>query len=68
MPSQWAPLSHAVPMPNETHAPARQPAYLLTALGETWNPAALRLRLPLTAPEVAGGPRGHHHGTDGRRN
>jgi heptosyltransferase III len=55
MPSQWAPLTHAVPLPGESMHQGRQAAYLLTALGAAWEPAALRLRLPLRPDEVAAG-------------
>ncbi|HEY6455810.1 MAG TPA: glycosyltransferase family 9 protein [Steroidobacteraceae bacterium] len=53
MPSQWAALTHAVPLPGQIMHQGRQPAYLLTALGGAWQPAALRLRLPLRPDEVA---------------
>jgi heptosyltransferase-3 len=55
MPSQWAPLTHAVPLPVQMMHQGRQAAYLLTALGGAWDPAALRLRLPLRPDEVANG-------------
>jgi heptosyltransferase III len=55
MPSQWAALTHAVPLPAHVGHQGRQPAYLLTALGADWDPAALRLRLPLQADEVSAG-------------
>jgi ADP-heptose:LPS heptosyltransferase len=55
MPSQWAPLTHAVPLPGQMMHQGRQPAYLLTALGGAWEPAALRLRLPLRPDEVVAG-------------
>jgi heptosyltransferase III len=55
MPSQWAALTHAVPLPGQTMHQGRQPAYLLTALGAAWEPAALRLRLPLRPDEVVAG-------------
>jgi heptosyltransferase-3 len=55
MPSQWAALTHAVPLPTHVAHQGRQPAYLLTALGAEWDPLALRLRLPLQADEVTAG-------------
>jgi hypothetical protein len=55
MPSQWAPLTHAVPLPGQMMHQGRQPAYLLTALGGAWDPATLRLRLPLRPDELAAG-------------
>jgi heptosyltransferase-3 len=56
LPSQWAALTHAVPLPPGTMHQGRQPAYLLTtALGAPWDPTALRLWLPLRADEVAAG-------------
>jgi len=55
MPSQWAALTHAVPLPGQVMHQGRLPAYLLTALGAAWEPAALRLRLPLRPDEVAAG-------------
>ena len=55
LPSQWAALTHAVPLSGQTLHQGRQPAYLLTALGAHWDPAALRLRLPLQADEVTAG-------------
>jgi heptosyltransferase III len=56
LPSQWAALTHAVALPAGAMHQGRQPAYLLTtALGAAWDPAALRLWLPLRADEVAAG-------------
>jgi heptosyltransferase-3 len=56
LPSQWAALTHAIPLPAATMHQGRQPAYLLTtALGADWEPAALRLWLPLRPEEVAAG-------------
>jgi heptosyltransferase-3 len=56
LPSQWAALTHAIPLPATTMHQGRQPAYLVaTALGAAWDPAALRLWLPLRADEVAAG-------------
>jgi ADP-heptose:LPS heptosyltransferase len=52
MPSQWAALTHSVPLPAQVMHQGRQPAYLLTALGEAWEPAALHLRLALQPEEV----------------
>lgn len=56
LPSQWAALTHAVPLPGTTLHQGRQPAYLIaTALGAAWEPAAQRLWLPLRAEETAAG-------------
>lgn len=56
LPSQWAPLTHAIPLPAATLHQGRQPAYLVTtALGAAWEPAAMRLWLPLQPPEVTAG-------------
>lgn len=55
LPSQWAALTHAVPLPAGTMHQGRQPAYLLTtALGAAWDPT-LRLWLPLRPDEIAAG-------------
>ena len=54
LPSQWAALTHSVPLPAQTMHQGRQPAYLaITALGAPWDPATIRLWLPLQAQEVA---------------
>lgn len=54
VPSQWAALTHAVPLPQGTLHQGRQAAYLLTrALGAAWDPDAVRLWLPLSAAEIA---------------
>ena len=56
LPSQWAALTHAIPLPAATMHQGRQPAYLAaTALGASWDPAAQRLWLPLRPEEVAAG-------------
>jgi heptosyltransferase III len=56
LPSQWAALTHAIPLPAGAMHQGRQPAYLVaTALGAAWDPAALRLWLPLRDEEVAAG-------------
>jgi heptosyltransferase-3 len=56
LPSQWAALTHAIPLPAQVMHQGRQPAYLLTtALGASWDPAATRLWLPLRADEIAAG-------------
>jgi heptosyltransferase-3 len=56
LPSQWAALTHAVPLPGATMHQGRQPAYLIaTALGADWQPAAQRLWLPLRPDETAAG-------------
>jgi heptosyltransferase III len=52
VPSQWAPLTHAVPMPAQVMHQGRQPAYLvMTALGAAWEPEAIHLWLPLAPSE-----------------
>lgn len=54
--SQWAPLTHAAPVPAAIPHQAAQPAYLLgQALGAEWNPAGVRLQLALTREEIAAG-------------
>jgi heptosyltransferase-3 len=56
LPSQWAALTHAIPLPAAAMHQGRQPAFLVTAaLGAAWDPAALRLWLPLGPEEVAAG-------------
>ncbi len=56
LPSQWAALTHAVPLPGGAMHQGRQPAYLVaTALGAAWEPAAQRLWLPLGVDETAAG-------------
>jgi heptosyltransferase-3 len=56
LPSQWAALTHAIPLPGEAMHQGRQPAFLFTAaLGAPWDPAALRLWLPLRPEEVLAG-------------
>jgi hypothetical protein len=56
LPSQWAALTHAIPLPAGAMHQGRQPAYLLsTALGAAWDPAAMRLWLPLRPDEIAAG-------------
>jgi len=53
VPSQWAPLTHAIPVPPGTMHQGHQPAYLVTAaLGARFEPESLRLRLPITAGET----------------
>jgi heptosyltransferase III len=53
VPSQWAPLTHAIPMPAQAMHQGRQPAYLVaTALGAPWQPDAIRLWLPLRPQEL----------------
>ena len=53
VPSQWAPLTHAVPMPAQAMHQGRQCAFLVaTALGATWEPDAVRLWLPLAPREL----------------
>jgi len=55
-PSQWAALTHAIPLPRQTMHQGRQAAYLVaTALGAPWEPDAIRLWLPLSAQEIAAG-------------
>jgi len=54
--SQWAPLTHAVPLPDATLHQAAQPVYLLSrALAAEWDPQQVRLQLALSAPELATG-------------
>jgi heptosyltransferase-3 len=56
LPSQWAALTHAIPLPAAVMHQGRQPAYLLSmALGAAWDPAAMRLWLPLRPDEIAAG-------------
>ena len=56
LPSQWAALTHAVPLPAAPLHQGRQPAYLVeAALGDGREPAALQLRLPLRPEELAAG-------------
>ncbi len=53
---QWAPLTHAVPLPQETLHQAAQPLYLLShALGAQVDPAEVRLSLPLDPREIEAG-------------
>ena len=53
VPSQWAPLTHAIPMPAQAMHQGRQSAYLVsTALGAAWEPDAIRLWLPLAPQEL----------------
>ncbi|MGH8217566.1 MAG: glycosyltransferase family 9 protein [Steroidobacteraceae bacterium] len=54
--SQWAPLTHAVPLPQETLHQAVQPVYLLSrALGAELATGPVRLQLSLTKEELAAG-------------
>lgn len=54
VPSQWAALTHAIPMPAQAMHQGRQPAYLVsTALGASWEPEAIRLWLPLAPQEIS---------------
>jgi heptosyltransferase III len=56
LPSQWAPLTHGIPLPAESLHQGRQGAYLIaTALGAAWDPATIRLWLPLQPAEIAAG-------------
>jgi heptosyltransferase III len=56
VPSQWAALTHAIPLPPQAMHQGRQPAYLVsTALGASWEPEAVRLWLPLAPQEIAAG-------------
>jgi len=53
---QWAPLTHAVPLPQGTLHQAAQPVYLLSrALGDEYHPADVRLWLPLEPQEMEAG-------------
>jgi len=54
VPSQWAPLTHAIPVPAQVMHQGRQSAYLVsTALGGVWEPDAIRLWLPLAPQEIS---------------
>ncbi len=54
LPSQWAALTHAIPLPPQTMHQGQQPAYLVSrALGAAWDPAPLRLCLRLQPQEIA---------------
>jgi ADP-heptose:LPS heptosyltransferase len=54
--SQWAPLTHAVPLPQEIQHQAMQPAYLLSrALGAESQTPQVQLRLCLSPEELAAG-------------
>jgi hypothetical protein len=54
--SQWAPLTHAVPLPQELVHQAIQPVFLLTrVLGAPYDPQAVRLWLPLRPAELEAG-------------
>ncbi len=56
LPSQWAALTHGIALPAQVMHQGRQPAYLVNAaLGAPWDPAALRLWLPLRPEELAAG-------------
>jgi len=53
VPSQWAALTHAIPMPPQAMHQGRQSAYLVsTALGASWEPETIRLWLPLAPQEI----------------
>ncbi len=53
---QWAPLTHAVPLPDTPMHQAAQPAYLVSrALGGEWEPRQVRLWLPLERRETDSG-------------
>jgi len=55
---QWAPLTHAVPLPRATLHQAVQPVYLLSrALGVECTPADARLWVPLEPREMEAGRR-----------
>ena len=54
--SQWAPLTHAVTLPQEVQHQAVQPVYLLSqALGAESRAGQVRLRLCLSREELAAG-------------
>ncbi len=53
---QWAPLTHAVPLPQAAMHQAVQPAFLVSrALGAECDPRAVRLWLPLALAEIEAG-------------
>lgn len=53
---QWAPLTHAVPLPQAMMHQAVQPAFLLSrALGADCDPREVRLWLPLEPREIEAG-------------
>ncbi len=53
---QWAPLTHAVPLPDATMHQAAQPAFLVSrALGAECDPRQVRLWLPLAPSELEAG-------------
>ncbi|HUN25916.1 MAG TPA: glycosyltransferase family 9 protein [Steroidobacteraceae bacterium] len=54
--NQWAPLTHAVPLPQQPLHQAMQPVYLLSeAVGAPVDPGTIRLALALTPHELASG-------------
>jgi heptosyltransferase-3 len=54
--SQWAPLTHAVPVPAQTLHDGARPIYLLSeGLGIAIKSQATRLWLPLQSPEIDAG-------------
>jgi ADP-heptose:LPS heptosyltransferase len=56
--AQWAPLTHAVPLPREAMHQAVRPLYLPHRIfGAPLQPLAVRLWLPLPAEELAAGRR-----------
>lgn len=55
-PNQWAPLTHAVPVPPQIVHRALQPVYLVCQiLGSVYPPPGVRLWLPLPQDELAAG-------------
>ncbi len=53
---QWAPLTHAIPLPGATMHQAAQPAFLVSrALGAECDPREVRLWLPLAPSELEAG-------------
>jgi heptosyltransferase-3 len=57
-PNQWAPVTHAVPVPPQIVHRALQPVFLVSEIfGGAYPPADLRLWLPLPQQELAAGRR-----------
>jgi heptosyltransferase III len=57
-PNQWAPLTHAVPVPPQIVHRGQQPVFLVSQIfGGVYPPADLRLWLPLRPDELAAGRR-----------
>jgi heptosyltransferase-3 len=57
-PNQWAPLTHAVPVPPQIVHRGQQPVFLVSQIfGSVYPPSDLRLWLPLPQNELAAGRR-----------